>query len=92
MWWKDLCWADDVRQFPSPEVMAARLGALGVGDDSTLVLVGDPIQFATYAYWVLAMTGFEHLAVVLDGGHLAWESAGERSRTRAAAGIARAPR
>jgi thiosulfate/3-mercaptopyruvate sulfurtransferase len=82
VWWKDLCWADDVRQFPSPEVMASRLGALGVGDDSTLVLVGDPIQFATYAYWVLAMTGFEHLAVVLDGGHLAWESAG-RSLTDA---------
>jgi thiosulfate/3-mercaptopyruvate sulfurtransferase len=76
VWWKDFCWADDVRQFPTTEVMASRLGELGVGDDSTLVLVGDPIQFATYAYWVLAMAGFEHLAVVLDGGHLDWESAG----------------
>jgi thiosulfate/3-mercaptopyruvate sulfurtransferase len=76
VWWKDFCWADDVRQFPEPDDMADRLGALGVGDDSTLVLVGDPIQFATYAYWVLAMTGFEYLAVVLDGGHLAWESSG----------------
>ena len=76
VWWKDFCWADDVRQFPAAEVMADRLGELGVGDDSTLVLVGDPIQFATYAYWVLAMVGFEHLAVVLDGGHLAWETAG----------------
>jgi len=76
VWWKDLCWEDDVRQFPAADVMADRLGRLGVGDDSTLVLVGDPIQFATYAYWVLAMTGFEHLAVVLDGGHLAWESTG----------------
>lgn len=82
VWWKDFCWADDERQFPAPEVMAVRLGDLGVGDDSTLVLVGDPIQFATYAYWVLAMCGFEHLAVVLDGGHLAWESAG-RSLTHA---------
>ncbi len=79
VWWKDFCWADDVRQFPSPEVMADRLGRLGVGDRSTIVLVGDPIQFATYAYWVLAMSGFEHLAVVLDGGHLAWESAGRGS-------------
>ena len=77
VWWKDLCWADDVRQVPSPEVMAARLGEFGVGDDSTLVLVGDPIQFATYAYWVLAMTGFEHLTVVLDGGHLGWKTAGK---------------
>ena len=78
VWWKDLCWADGVRQFPTPEVMAARLGDFGIGDGSTLVLVGDPIQFATYAYWVLAMTGFEHLAVVLDGGHLAWEAAGRK--------------
>ncbi len=77
VWWKNLCWADDVREFPDADVMAVRLGELGVGDDSALVLVGDPIQFATYAYWVLAMTGFEHLAVVLDGGHLAWEESGK---------------
>lgn len=76
VWWKDLCWADDVREFPSPDVMADRLGEFGVGDESTLVLVGDPIQFATYAYWVLAMTGFEHLTCLLDGGHARWVSDG----------------
>jgi thiosulfate/3-mercaptopyruvate sulfurtransferase len=76
VWWKDLCWDAQERQFPPAGVMAQRLGELGVGDDSTLVLVGDPIQFATYAYWVLAMSGFEHLSVVLDGGHAAWEAEG----------------
>lgn len=76
VWWKDLCWDEDERRFPPAEVMATRLGRLGVSDESTLVLVGDPIQFATYAYWVLAMSGFEHLSVVLDGGHVAWASEG----------------
>jgi thiosulfate/3-mercaptopyruvate sulfurtransferase len=74
VWWKDLCWDEDERQFPPADVMAERLGQLGVTDDSTIVLVGDPIQFATYAYWVLAMSGFEHLCVVLDGGHATWEA------------------
>ena len=76
VWWKDFCWDESERQFPPSDVMAARLGEFGVGDDSTLVLVGDPIQFATYPYWVLAMTGFEHLTVVLDGGRETWESEG----------------
>ncbi len=75
-WWKDLCWHDTDRQFPTPEVMARRLEALGMNDDRTLVLVGDTIQFATYAYWVLTMTGLSHLAVVLDGGRTAWVSDG----------------
>lgn len=76
VYWKDLLWHSTDREFPTPEVMADRLGALGVGDDSTAVLVGDPIQFATYAYWVMAMTGLEERAVVLDGGHLTWAEQG----------------
>jgi thiosulfate/3-mercaptopyruvate sulfurtransferase len=88
VWWKDFCWDDDERQFPSAEVMAARLGAIGVDDDSTLVLVGDPIQFATYAYWVLAMSGFEHLTVLLDGGHATWEAEG-RALSDAPTSVAR---
>jgi len=72
-WWKDLCWDDTDREFPTSDVMTGRLRALGVNDDSLLILVGDPIQFATYTYWVLTMTGFEHVARVLDGGRRAWE-------------------
>ena len=75
-WWKDLCWHDTDRQFPSPEVMASRLMDLGVSDDSVLVLVGDTIQFATYAFWVLTLTGLDHVATVLDGGRVAWDAAG----------------
>lgn len=75
-WWKDLCWHESDREFPTPEVMAARLRALGVSEGSRLVLVGDPIQFATYAFWVLTLTGLEHGAVVLDGGRRLWEQRG----------------
>jgi thiosulfate/3-mercaptopyruvate sulfurtransferase len=75
-WWKDLCWHDTDRQFPEPQVMKSRLEALGVSDGSTLVLVGDTIQFATYAYWVLELTGLSGVARVLDGGRLTWVDEG----------------
>jgi len=76
VYWKDLLWHESDREFPIPSVMAERLGALGVRDDTTLVLVGDPVQFATYAFWVLAMAGFEERTVVLDGGQDTWKVLG----------------
>ncbi len=76
IFWKDLCWHDTDREFPEPAVMARRLGDLGVGPRSTVVLVGDPIQFATYAFWVLSMTGFEPQARVLNGGRRTWVEQG----------------
>ena len=66
-YWKDLLWHDTDRQFPSPEVMAARLGTLGVGDETTIALVGDPFQFAAYAYWVMTMAGQESRCRLVDG-------------------------
>lgn len=72
--WKALCWHDTERRFPSPETIAKRLGALGVGSDDELVLVGDPIQFAAYAYWVLHMLG--RPARILDGGRARWLTGG----------------
>ncbi|MGC8509852.1 MAG: sulfurtransferase [Acidimicrobiales bacterium] len=76
VYWKDLLWDDLRREFPPPTVLAGRLGQLGVGGDSTLVLVGDPVQFATYAYWVLVMSGLATRATVLDGGHATWAQRG----------------
>ena len=72
--WKSLCWHDTERRFPEPETLAARLGALGVGSGDELVLVGDPIQFAAYAYWVLHMLG--RPARILDGGRERWLAGG----------------
>lgn len=81
-WWKDLCWHETDREFADGPTLARRLGALGIGGDATLVLVGDPIQFATYALWVLHMRGFSDV-LLLDGGRRAWLAGGwpvERGR------------
>lgn len=72
--WKALLWHETDRRFPDAATMAARLGALGIGGGDELVLVGDPIQFATYAHWVLHMLGRESL--VLDGGRARWSAGG----------------
>jgi len=74
--WKEFCWHDTDREFATPEVMAERLAAYGVTDESTVVLIGDTVQFATYAYWTIAMAGLEHLVTVLDGGSLTWMETG----------------
>jgi thiosulfate/3-mercaptopyruvate sulfurtransferase len=73
-WWKALLWHETDRRFPSPETLASRLAALGIAGRDTLVLVGDPIQFATYAYWVLHMLGRRDV-LLLDGGRARWFSA-----------------
>ncbi|MFV2001219.1 MAG: sulfurtransferase [Acidimicrobiia bacterium] len=71
--WKDLCWDEKERRFPEPGEMADRLARLGASADRRLVLVGDTLQFATYAYWVATMCGLEDVVSVLDGGHRTWE-------------------
>ncbi len=76
VYWKDFCWDETDREFPDSAEMARRLGALGVGDDTTLVLIGDTIQFATYPYWVLTMAGQATGVYVLDGGRQTWEAEG----------------
>ncbi len=61
--------------------MAERLATYGVTDQSTVVLIGDTIQFATYAYWTVSMAGLEHLVTVLDGGSQAWTKGGRSVMT-----------
>ncbi len=76
VYWKDLLWHETDRQFPTPEEIAVRLGALGVDEGSTIALVGDPFQFATYAYWVMTMAGQEARCRLVDGGRLTWTAEG----------------
>src|SRR4051812_26559796 len=56
-YWKDFLWDRLTRSFASADEVAARLGDAGVGSDQTLVLYGDPVQFGTYALWVLSVRG-----------------------------------
>lgn len=69
--WKDLCWHDTDRQFVTPEKLAERLGAVGISDEDTLVLCGDPVQYGTYAFWALTMAGHPDIRII-DGAKRKW--------------------
>ena len=61
---------------PAPDVFAARLGALGVGDDTQVVAYDDAnSSMAARLWWMLRWLGHE-AAAVLDGGFKAWVAAG----------------
>lgn len=66
---------------PAPEAFAAAIGALGVGDDSDVVLygAGSPM-WATRIWWMLRAMGFDRVAV-LDGGLRKWRAEGRPVET-----------
>jgi thiosulfate/3-mercaptopyruvate sulfurtransferase len=70
----DLCDVDSPLGFamPTPEQFCAAMGALGVGDDSEVVLYdGFGSVWAARVWWMLRWVGFDR-AAVLDGGLRAW--------------------
>ena len=73
--WKENLWHETDREFPTPEEMGKRLGSIGVTPETTVVLYGIPIQFGTYAFWVLTMCGHPDVRV-LDGGRNRWIAGG----------------
>ncbi len=59
---------------PTPEQLAAAMGALGVGDDSRVVLYDAGMSvWAARVWWMLRWIGFDR-AAVLDGGLAAWKA------------------
>jgi len=57
---------------PTPEQFCAAMGALGVGDDSRVVLYDEKNQgWAARVWWMLRWVGFDR-AALLDGGLEAW--------------------
>ena len=61
---------------PEPDDFAARVGALGIGNDTRLVLYSRTQPFwSTRAWWSFYAMGFDG-AMVLDGGYNSWVSAG----------------
>ena len=61
---------------PTPERFAEAMGALGIGDDSRVVLYSaGSIMWATRVWWMLRAFGFERVAV-LDGGWEKWKAEG----------------
>lgn len=61
---------------PSAQALAAAFGAVGVGDD-THVVVYDTVgsAWATRVWWLLRWLGHDQVSV-LDGGLAAWQAAG----------------
>lgn len=70
--WKRVLWDDFRRDFATPAQIAARLGAIGVGPDDTLVLYSGRNHYAMYGYWVLHEMGGHANVRVLDGGIARW--------------------
>lgn len=70
----DLCDIDSHLEFamPTPEQFCGAMAALGVGDDSRVVLYdGYNAVWAARVWWMLRWVGFDR-AAVLDGGLGAW--------------------
>jgi thiosulfate/3-mercaptopyruvate sulfurtransferase len=66
---------------PPPEVFAARLGSLNVGNDSQVVAYDESnASFAARAWWMLRWLGHSDVAV-LEGGFRAWMAAGGALQT-----------
>jgi thiosulfate/3-mercaptopyruvate sulfurtransferase len=69
---------------PAPERLAAALGALGVGDDSRVVLYDSgQTGWAARVWWMLRWLGLDR-AAILDGGLVAWELDGQPLSTEPA--------
>ena len=61
---------------PTAERFADAMGALGIGDDSSVVLYSaGSIMWATRVWWMLRAFGFDR-AAVLDGGWEKWKAEG----------------
>jgi thiosulfate/3-mercaptopyruvate sulfurtransferase len=66
---------------PTPEQFCATMGALGVGDDSRVVLYdGYNLVWAARVWWMLRWVGFDR-AAILDGGLKAWTAEGRELST-----------
>ena len=85
--WKDLLWHETDREFVSSSELSSRLGEIGVSTDSTLVICGDPVQYGTYALWVMTMAGVKDVRI-LDGSRTRWINYGNPLETE---GLSREP-
>lgn len=73
--WKKVLWDSHMRDFPSPQEFARRLGAAGIDNDTTVVFYGEGVQFGIYAWWVFRYCGHENVRI-LDGARERWKRDG----------------
>ena len=87
----DLCDGNSPIEFavPTPEQFCTAMGALGVGDDSRVVLYDASYSaWAARVWWMLRWVGFDH-AALLDGGLKAWKDEGRPLSTEPARRVAK---
>lgn len=74
---------------PTPEQFSVAMGALGVGEDSRVVLYSarNP-DWAARVWWMLRWAGFDRVAL-LDGGLQAWKAEGQPLSTEPANRLAK---
>jgi len=78
--WKKMLWDSRMREFPSPEEFARRLGAAGIGNDTTVVFYGEGMQFGVYAWWTFTYCGHPDVRI-LDGARDRWKREGNALTT-----------
>lgn len=67
---------------PAPDVLAARLGAMGVGDEHAVVVYdGSGQNFSAPRLWWMLRTMGHAATAVLDGGLPKWKAAGQAVTT-----------
>lgn len=74
----ELCDTNSPIEFalPTPEQFCSSMGALGVGDDSRVVLYDTSYTaWAARVWWMLRWVGFDN-AAILDGGMSGWTAEG----------------
>jgi thiosulfate/3-mercaptopyruvate sulfurtransferase len=74
--WKALLWHATDRQLADRATLERRLARLGVDERTPVVIYGDPVQYGTYAYWVLACAGLVDAVRMLDGTARTWAAHG----------------
>ncbi|MEJ2554197.1 MAG: rhodanese-like domain-containing protein [Gammaproteobacteria bacterium] len=87
----DLCDANSPIEFavPTPEQFCVAMGALGVGDDSRVVLYDTSYSaWAARVWWMLRWVGFDR-AAILNGGLKVWTAEGRPLSTEPASRPAR---
>lgn len=64
VFWKDLLWLPDIRDFADEALLRQRLRALGLDADRPTVLYGDHRQYGFYARWALRHAGLRPVFVL----------------------------
>ncbi len=73
--WKTALWDSLERQFPTDSDFRDRMERAGIRSDTTGGTYGAPVQFGTYAWWVMKMLGHADVRI-LNGGQVKWELEG----------------